>query len=502
MKFNRTFVGLSSAAVILTAAIATVHFVAHAKDAGPAVHVDSTPVNRAVGSGNSYAPVIKKVSPSIVNISTSHFIKERPQRNPLMNDPIFRQFFGDQSPGDDRERTRRESSLGSGVIVTPDGYILTANHVVAEADEVKVSIPGNKKEFTARIIGKDRATDIAVLKISATALPCVTLGDSEQLEVGDIALAIGNPFGLNQTVTMGIISGLGRSGLAGFNQYQDFIQTDAAINPGNSGGALIDAEGRLIGINTAIISTSGGNNGIGFAVPINLARNVMERFISGGKITRGRIGVYLQDVDDGLARQFNLPGQSGALIGDVEPNSPAQKSGLEAGDVILAINGKEITGAENLRVTISQLQPGTQIALKIFRNGATRNINVTLGAAPELSDNSSLPADEATASKSDALDGVQVQDLDSQFRRQLRAPTNVVGSVVTDVDRASNSYDAGLRQADVIVEVNHQPVTNADETVKACKSAKGDDILVKIWRRVGENAGTRFLTVDNTKRVK
>ncbi len=506
MKLNRVFIGFSSAALVLTAAIATVHFVAHAKDATPDVRVDSTPINRDARSGNSYANVVKKASPSVVNISTARFIKERPVRNPFMNDPFFRQFFGDQFyQGDERERTRRESSLGSGVIVTSDGYILTANHVVAEADEVKVSIPGNKKEYTARIVGKDHATDIAVLKINANNLPAVTLADSEQLEVGDIVIAIGNPFGLNQTVTSGIISALGRSGLRlpGVNQYQDFIQTDAAINPGNSGGALVDSLGRLIGINTAIVSPSGGNNGIGFAVPVNLARNVMERLINGGKVTRGRIGVYPQDIDDALARQFNLPTQDGALIGDVEPNSPADKAGLKAGDVIVAVNGKTISGSENLKVTISQLLPGTQATLKIFRNGNPRNVSVTLGQMPDNGEPISHEDDASAATgKSDALDGVFVQDLDAQFRRQLQVPAGVSGAVVTDVDRASNSYDAGLRTGDVIVEVNHQAVANAAETVKICKTAKGEEILVKVWRRMGDFAGTRFLSVDNTKHAK
>ena len=496
------FVGLSSAALVLTAALATVHFVALAKEASPAVRVDSTPVNRDARSGNSYAPVIKKVAPSVVNISAAHFIKERPVQNPFMNDPFFRQFFGDQFQGDTRERTRRENSLGSGVIISPDGYILTANHVVADATEVKVSIPGNKKEFTARIIGKDRATDVAVLKISATDLPAVTLGDSEQLEVGDIVLAIGNPFGLNQTVTSGIISALGRSGLPGFNPLQDFIQTDAAINPGNSGGALIDAQGRLIGINTAIVSTSGGNNGIGFAVPVNLARSVMERLINGGKITRGYIGIFPQDIDAGLAKQFKLPAENGALVGDVLADSPADKAGLKAGDVILAVNGKEISGAENLKLAISQLLPGSTVALKFFRDSSDRTVNVTLAEAPGTVDNSGDANENAAASsKHDALDGVLVQDFDGEFRRQLQAPPSVEGAVVTDVDRASNSFEAGLRQGDVIVEINHQAVANAKDAERLGRSAKGDEILVKIWRHSGNYAGTRFISVDNTRRA-
>ncbi len=278
--------------------VAALHFTSWGRENEPAFNVSTTPIKRDARLGTSYAPIVKKAAPSVVNIYSTRFIKERPWRNPFMNDPFFRQFFGDQSQGDDRERTRKEQSLGSGVIVSPDGYILTANHVVADADEVKVAITGTKKEYTAKVIGKDAATDVAVLKIDATDLPAITLADSDQVEVGDIVLAIGDPFGLERTVTMGIVSALGRSGL-GFNGYENFIQTDAAINPGNSGGALVDVEGRLVGINTAIISPSGGNNGIGLAVPINMARHVLERLVNGGKITRGYLGIVPQDIDVG-----------------------------------------------------------------------------------------------------------------------------------------------------------------------------------------------------------
>ena len=424
-------------------------------------------------------------------------------RNPFMNDPFFRQFFGNQFQGDDRERTRKEQALGSGVIVSADGYILTANHVVADADEVKVSIADSKKEYTAKIIGKDRATDVAVLKISANNLPAVTLADSDQLEIGDVVLALGNPFGIGQTVTMGIVSATGRSGL-GFNGYEDFIQTDAAINPGNSGGALVDAEGRRVGINTAIISRSGGNQGIGLAVPVNLARSVLDKLVSGGKVTRGYLGILPQDVDAGLAKQFNLPSEDGALVGDVTADSPAQKGGLKAGDVIVAINGKKITGAQNLKVTVSQLQPGTDAVVKIYRNGVPKTVNVTLGelpgeiaAANGADDNSS-----GGSGKADALDGVTVADLDNDVRQQLHISSTLHGTFVTEVNPESNSAEAGLLANDVIVEINRQPVTNSEDAVRICRGAKGEQILVKIWRRLGDFAGTRYLSVDNTKRVK
>jgi serine protease Do len=500
MKLTKHFIGLSSAALAAILVLVTAHYVARAKESAPTIHVENTPVNRDARLGTSFAPIVKKAAPSVVNIYSTRFITERPMQ---MN-PFFRQFFGQQFQGDDRERTRKEESLGSGVIISPDGFILTANHVVSDADEIKVAIGDDKKEYPARIIGKDAATDVAVLKIDADNLPAVTLGDSEQLEVGDIVLAIGNPFGVGQTVTVGIVSALGRSGLH-LNAYEDFIQTDAAINPGNSGGALIDAEGRLIGINTAMLSDSGGYQGIGYAVPINMARHVMERLISGGKITRGYLGIVPEDIDAGLALGFSLPNQNGALIGDVEPDSPAAKAGIKSGDVVLSVNGKAISGEEDLRVTISELEPGTMATLKIIRNGTDKTIVATLGKLPEMADNNpSRPIrSNSVTNKTDALDGVTVQDLDPQFRAQIGSPATLHGAIVTEVARNSNAADADLQRGDVIIEINHQPVTNADDAVRLCKAATGEAILVKIWRNMGDNVGrTRFLSVDNTKRPK
>ena len=318
-----------------------------------------------------------------------------------------------------------------------------------------------------------------MLKISANNLPAVTLADSDQLEIGDVVLALGNPFGIGQTVTMGIVSATGRSGL-GFNGYEDFIQTDAAINPGNSGGALVDAEGRLVGINTAIISRSGGNQGIGLAVPVNLARSVLDKLVSGGKVTRGYLGILPQDVDAGLAKQFNLPSEDGALVGDVTADSPAQKGGLKAGDVIVAINGKKITGAQNLKVTVSQLQPGTDAVVKIYRNGVPKTVNVTLGelpgeiaAANGADDNSS-----GGSGKADALDGVTVADLDNDVRQQLHISSTLHGTFVTEVNPESNSAEAGLLANDVIVEINRQPVTNSEDAVRICRGKN----LAPSWR--------------------
>ena len=492
MKLSRNFSGLSWLAGVAVVFLAAAHFVSSARENAPAIRVETTPVNRDARLGMSFSPVVKKAAPSVVNIYTTRFIKERPAWNPFQNDPAFRQFFGGQGGG-----TRKKQGLGSGVIVTSDGYILTANHVVADADEIKISLGENKKEFPARLVGRDDLTDVAVLKIDATGLPAVTLADSDLLEVGDVVLAIGNPFGVGQTVTMGIVSALGRSG-------PGFIQTDAAINPGNSGGALVDAEGRLVGINTAIISSSRGSEGVGLAVPVNIARHVLERLITAGKITRGYLnGVGLQDIDANLAKQFNLADQDGALVGDVQPGSPAANGGIKSGDVILAVNGREITGAENFEVTVSQLEPGSQAALKIIRNGAVRTNLVTLVELPA----SPTPVQEQRItrpdrSKTDALDGVTVADIEPEIRQQLRVPTTLQGALVAEVDRYSNSAEARLQRGDIIVEINREAVTSAADAVRICRAAKGDQILVKTWRRVGDSAGTRYLSVDNTKRPK
>jgi serine protease Do len=495
------FAALMGAAVM----VCLFYYAAWAKESTPVINVDQTPIVRDAKAVTSFAPVVKKAAPSVVNIFSTHIIHERLYRNPMFNDPLFRQFFGDPSGQDDgnqRERTRREQSLGSGIIISPDGYILTANHVVEGMDEIKVAIPDSKQEYTAKVVGADPLTDVAVLKIDATGLPAVTLGDSDQLEVGDVVLAIGNPFRVGRSVAMGIVSGLGRSGLAGFNQYQDFIQTDAAINRGNSGGALVDAEGRLIGINTAIIpSRGGGNQGIGFAVPINLARHVMERLISGGKVARGYLGIHMQDVDADLAPFFNLSSQNGALVDDVMPGTPADKAGIKSGDFVTEFNGKGVDDRNSLQLAISECAPGSDATLKLNRNGATKTLTVKLAELPIEVAQSTNDQPAPASTKADALDGVTVADLERNARQALRTSNNLQGALVAAVNPNSNSAEAGLRRGDVIVEINHQPVRDADTAIKLCEQAKGKRILVRVWRREGETDGTRWLTVDNTTHV-
>ncbi|MGD0251692.1 MAG: Do family serine endopeptidase [Verrucomicrobiota bacterium] len=505
---SRSLAGFFSVLAAALAIIAVFHLTSWGKDAGPAIKVDTTTLERSPQLGTSFAPVVKKAAPSVVNIYSTHIIHMRPFRNPFFNDPVFRQFFGGQfGPDDNREITRRQQSLGSGVIISPGGYILTANHVVDGAEEIKVAVgDSDSKKFTAKVVGTDPPTDVAVLKIDAKDLPAITLGDSDQLEVGDVVLAIGDPFGVGQTVTRGIVSALGRSGLRGFNQYQDFIQTDAAINPGNSGGALVDAEGRLVGINTAIIpNENGGNQGIGFAVPVNLARHSMERLIASGRISRGYlVGITMQDITPDLAQGLNLAIQNGVLVNDVLPGTPVAKSGIKPDDVIVAFNGKDVADRHSLQLAVSECPPGSQATMKLIRNGAAKIINIKLAELPgdgEQSPNEQSGSSQAN-SKTGALDGVTVADLDQEVRQQLQLPDNIQGVVVTDVDADSNSTDAGLQRGNVIVEINRHSVSNTDKAVELCKQARGNQILLKIWRREGGLAGTRYLSVDNTAKGK
>ncbi len=325
----------------------------------------------------SYADAAKKALPSVVHIFTRKDMKV--PRHPLFDDPLFRRFFGDQMPNE----SRRQSGLGSGVIVSPDGYILTNNHVVEAADEIEVALHNGQK-FAARVVGTDPDSDLAVLRIeTGTPLPAVTLAAAEALRVGDVVLAIGNPFGVGQTVTMGIVSALGRTHL-GINTFENFIQTDAAINPGNSGGALVDGNGNLIGINTAIYSQSGGSLGIGFAIPMSLARNIMEQIIKNGTVTRGWIGVEAQEITPELAESFNLPATKGALIAGVMRAGPADRAGIRPGDILTAVEGKAVADPQTMIDLIAALKPGQAATVHVRRGRTESDLRIEIGRRPKL----------------------------------------------------------------------------------------------------------------------
>src|SRR5215471_5269187 len=427
-------------------------------------------------SKNSYAPVVKNVLPSVVNISSSKVVKASPEAGGQM-DPLFRQFFGDEGgPFNDVPKDRREKSLGSGVIVSPEGYILTNNHVVDGATDVRVTL-SDKREFGAKVVGTDPKTDVAVLKIDGSNLKPITLGDSSKVEVGDTALAIGDPFGVGQTVTMGIISAKGRGNL-GIEDYEDFIQTDAPINPGNSGGALVNDRGELVGINTAILSHgSGGSQGIGFAVPANLARQVMDQILKNGKVVRAYLGILPQDVTPSMAKAFGAKEAKGVVVSDVTPSSPAQENGIQRGDIILELNGKPVTDSNQLRNSISMMPPGTGVKLKTLRNGSERDVTVKLGEMP--TETAKLNSQEEGGSK--ALDGVEVSNLNPETAKELGLPSSTTGVVVNGVDPTSKMAESGLRRGDVIQEVNHQSVKNVSEFQSALKKG-GDEPLLLVNR--------------------
>jgi serine protease Do len=450
-------------------------------------------------SHEGFAPVVKKVLPSVVTITSSRMVSTGVEGFGQGGDegipPIFQQFFGlgpdngsgngnGNGNGNSRQfrmapRQQRETGEGSGVIVSPNGYILTNNHVVDHASSVTVIMP-DKQEYKARVVGTDSKTDVAVVKVDASGLEPVTIGNSDRVQVGDYVLAVGNPFGVGKTVTFGIVSATGRANL-GIEDYEDFIQTDAAINPGNSGGALVNDRGELIGINTAILNNgSEGNEGIGFAVPVNVARKVMDQIIANGKVTRAYLGVMAQEVTPAIAKAFHDPQVSGALVGDVTADSPASRAGLERGDIIVGIDGKPVNSSADLRMNVSLMAPGTRVDVKVFRDGADRTIPVTLAEMPAESASNRTPGNGSK--EESALEGITVENLTAQSARQMGLPAAASGVVVTGVDPNSKAADSGLQRGDVIQEVNHKAVHNTTEFDAAMRNA-GDAPLLLVDRQ-------------------
>ncbi len=444
---------------------------------------------------NGFSSVLKPALPAVVNIHTSRMVKSRgSQTMPFFNDPMFRQFFGDQfgqgqGPNQgEQPRTEREQSLGSGVIITSDGTIVTNNHVIEGATDIKVDL-ADKREFQAKLVGTDAKTDIAVLKIEATGLPTLAIGDSSKLQVGDMIFAIGDPFGIGETATMGIVSATGRGGL-GIENYEDFIQTDAPINPGNSGGAMIDLHGDLIGINTAILSGgSGGNQGVGFAIPINMARSVMDQIVGHGKVVRGYLGLYPQDVTPLLAKEFGLSKPGGALISGLKPDAPAAKAGLRDGDVILQLNGQPVESANDLRLRISQTAPGATVKLGISRDGKTQDVSVTLAELPPDATAEEAPGDSGAG----GLEGVNVQELTPETAKELQLVPGTRGVVVASVDPSSAAAAAGLSRGDVIQEVNRKPVHSITE-YKQALAAVGKQTVVLL---VNQGGVTQYVPIES-----
>jgi serine protease Do len=426
-------------------------------------------------TGRAFSEIVSAVAPSVVNISTVKVIKDAP------GDPFF-DFFNDfLNPFYDfgNQKKWREQSLGSGVIVSPDGYIITNNHVVSGAEKIKVTLYDNSV-LDGRVVGSDPKTDIAVVKIASQGLRTIPWGDSDGLQVGEFVLAIGSPYGLSHTVTMGIISAVGRADV-GVADYEDFIQTDAAINPGNSGGPLVDTRGDLIGINTAIFSRSGGYQGIGFAVPSNMARLIIEQLIKEGKVVRGWLGVTIQELTPEISREFGHTSSGGALVGEALEGSPAEKAGLRRGDIILRFGGKEVSGPSALKNIVAEQKPGAKVPVNILRDKKNMTMTVTVGELPaELEKAAPEPVPEVHRS---ALYGLNVMNLTGDIARQLTLDRDEPGVVVVGVQAGSAAEEAGLKKGDVIQEVERRKVTSIEDFESiASHIGPGETVLMFINR--------------------
>lgn len=406
----------------------------------------------------SLAPMLEKVLPGVVSIGVKG--KVAVQQNPLLSDPFFKRFFG--LPEGAQPKEREFQAAGSGVVVdAARGYVLTNNHVVVNADEITVSLSDGRK-FEGKKVGADAATDLAVVKIAADRLTSLPLGDSSALKVGDYVVAVGNPFGLGQTATFGIVSALGRTSL-GIEGYEDFIQTDASINPGNSGGALVDLKGELVGINSAIIGPSGGNVGIGFAIPVNMARSVMDQLIAHGEVKRGQLGITMQDLTPELAKALKIDASKGAVVNEVVPGSAAEKAGIKSGDVITRVNGQPVSGASDLRNTIGLLTIGAELRFTVVRNGESRELTAVL--AEPKTEKVTAPAD-------------------IPYLAQIvlgPAAAGKGGAVVLEINAASIAAQAGLQKGDVIVAVNQESVQSPQDVIAAARKSK-NELLLQVVR--------------------
>ena len=458
-----------------------------------------TAATTATGAGgeaqNSYADLVARVAPAVVTIRSERRGRAASQ-HPFMDDPAFREFFNQRVPREQQQTPRREEGLGSGVIVTADGYILTNHHVVDGADEIRVEM-NDRRVLTAKVVGSDAPSDLAVLKIEATNLPVLALGDSDKVRVGDFALAVGNPLGIGQTVTSGIISAKERSTSGvGDGSFASFIQTDAAINRGNSGGALVNTSGELIGINAQILSPTGGSIGIGFAIPSNMARGVMEQLVKGGKVRRGQLGVQIQEVTSDIAASLDLKEVRGVIIGAVTAGSAGERAGLKQGDVILSVNGGTVNDVNSLRNRIASTAPGTEVSLNIMRDGREQQIKATLGEFTQTAqrrEGEGQNGGAAPTGESSGKLGVRVQPLTPELARELELGVGAQqgGVVVADVDADGPAADAGIQRGDLIVQANRQPVRSGGDLTAAIGRTGTRPALLLINRR----GATIFLTV-------
>ena len=441
--------------------------------------VTPTIPRQIIETSKAFSEIVSAISPAVVNISTTKVVRK--DTGPFFEDPFFDLFNPFHDFGVPKKW--KERSLGSGVIVSAEGYIITNNHVVEKSDEIKVTLL-DRRTFKGSIVGADPKTDIAIIKIDAKDLPTLTLGDSDKLQVGEFVLAIGSPYGLSHTVTMGIISAVGRANV-GIADYEDFIQTDAAINPGNSGGPLVNIKGELIGINTAIFSRTGGYQGIGFAVPSNMVRLVMDQLIHSGKVTRGWIGVTIQELTPELAQKFGLKKTKGALVSDVAKNSPAGRAGIIRGDIILEFNGREVRDVSSLRNMVAQSKTGSEIAMKILRSGKEFTIRVVIIELPkEVAD--VVPNQLPNDAQAEAFTGLTVMDLTKEIVRQLGFHKDERGVVVVRVEPGSPADEAEIKKGDIIKEIDKKEINTLEDFNRIASNMKKSETLLLFINRSGK----------------
>lgn len=428
----------------------------------------------------SYAEVVNRVSPAVVTIRTESRARA-PRQFPFVDDPFFRRFFGGPLPPAPERLVR---GLGSGVIVTSDGYVLTNHHVIDGAQQIEVDLQG-ARTATARLVGSDPPSDLAVLKIDEAGLSALALADSDKVQVGDLVLAVGNPLGIGQTVTMGIISAKGRRTGLSDGSFEDFLQTDAAVNRGNSGGALVDGNGDLIGINSQILSPSGGSIGIGFAIPSNMARNVLDQIVKHGKVTRGYLGVVVQRVTEDIAASFRLNNANGVIVSQVQPGSAADRAGLRRGDVILALNGNVVSDPNSFRNEIAGTPPGRTVTLRIWREGSEQELRPTLGEFTSQERPSRATEDPSSdpGVTDDARLGIAVQSLTPALAQQLGVSADTQGLAVMEVDPFGPAADAGIQRGDVIEQVNQQPVRSVADFISLVERSGKNPLLLLVNHR-------------------
>jgi serine protease Do len=477
----------ATAGVALFVATGLLLTVAASKPLGPAMKtgpIDPAVVAPAEQLGKAYAMVAAHVRPAVVSVYSEKVVKFREMPFPF-GDQFFRQFFGGQSPQQQmqpREYKQFQRGMGSGMILDREGHILTNYHVVKDVDEISVQL-ADKRKFEAEIVGTDPRTDIAVIKLKGSLpddLPTVTLGDSDALHVGDLVMAIGAPFGLTQTVTTGIISAKGRADV-GITDYEDFLQTDAPINPGNSGGPLVNMRGEVIGMNSAIATSVGQFAGVGFAIPSNMIQTLLPRLIKGEKITRGQLGVVIQDVTKDLAKQFGLSEPKGVLVAQVNKDSAAEKAGLKVGDVILRYDGHEVTDTHSLRNVVAATTPGTSVKIEVLRNGKTETLTAKVG---ELTSETASAAPSKAAESTLTKLGLTVQTLTPDLAKQFNIE-NENGVVITDVQGGSVASLANLQQGDVILEADHQKVTGVADLEQILAKAKDKESVLLLVNHQG-----------------